>query len=89
MKSSPDLFYTKACEGEKKDMEILQELEQENVWQQYLENVVRESPVELKKLQEYVAQKKYVPIVNNMKQVGKNGRHATVSLFGKSLSYEN
>lgn len=89
MKSSPDLFYTKVCEGKKKDMEILQELEQENVWQQYLENVVRESPVELKKLQEYVAQKKYVPIVNNMKQVGKNGRHATVSLFGKSLSYEN
>ena len=48
-------------------------MEQENVWQQYLENVVRESPVELKKLQEYVAQKKYVPIVNNMKQVGKSG----------------
>ena len=54
MKSSPDLFYTKVCEGKKKDMEILQELEQENVWQQYLENVVRESPVELKKLQEYL-----------------------------------
>ena len=73
MKSSPDLFYTKVCEGKKKDMEILQELEQENVWQQYLENVLHENPVEWKKLQEYIAQKKYVPIVNNMKQVGKSG----------------
>ena len=77
MKSSPDLFYTKACEGEKKDMEILQELEQENVWQQYIENVLHENPVEWKKLQEYIAQKKYVPIVNNMKQVGKSGEGFT------------
>ena len=77
MKSSPDLFYTKACEGKKKDMEILQELEQENVWQQYLENVLHENPVEWKKLQEYIAQKKYVPIVNNIKQVGKSGEEFT------------
>lgn len=77
MKSSPDLFYTKVCEGKKKDMEILQELEQENVWQQYLENVLHENPVEWKKLQEYIAQKKYVPIVNNMKQVGKSGEEFT------------